>query len=446
MDSMQNTSQPLTSRIVEVFLHGNLSAMLVVVSLIAGAVALLVTPREEEPQIIVPLADVHICVPGASAEEVERQVALRLEKMLYQIDGVEYVYSMSRPHEAIVTVRFYVGEDREDSLVKIYNKLQSNTDAIPPQVAGWVVKPIEIDDVPVVNIALWSDRHDDFALRRVAEELESRIQSVPNTGQTRIVGGRPRQVRIEFDAQVLAGRQVSPEQLTNALRGMNIVLPGGNLDANNESLVIEAGDTLANADEIRRLVVAAPDGNPVYLGDVAEVVDGPAEPLTYTRIGFGPAAADDATIPTDLRDRTRDYPAVHIAVAKKKGTNAVTVARAVEQRLKELREDVLPAGVYTRITRNYGETANQKVNELVEGLAVAIVIVIALIALTLGWREGLIIATAVPITFALTLLVNYLAGYTINRVTLFALILALGLVVDDPIVDVENIHRHLRLG
>jgi len=439
-------SEGLTSRIVEVFLHGNLSAMLVVLSLIAGAVALLVTPREEEPQIIVPLADVHISVPGASAEEVERQVALRLEKMLYQIDGVEYVYSMSRPHEAVVTVRFYVGEDREDSLVKIYNKLQSNTDAIPPQVAGWVVKPIEIDDVPILDITLWSDRHDDFALRRVADELESRIQSVANTGRTRIVGGRPRQVRIEFDAQLLAGRQVSPEQLTNALRGMNTVLPGGNLDANNESLLVEAGDAFANVDEIRRLVVAAPHGNPVYLGDVAEVIDGPAEPLTYTRIGFGPAAANDETIPTDLRNRARDYPAVHIAVAKKKGTNAVTVARAVEQRLKELRKDVLPAGVYNRITRNYGETANQKVNELVEGLAVAIAIVIALLALTLGWREGLIIATAVPITFALTLLVNYLAGYTINRVTLFALILALGLVVDDPIVDVENIYRHLRLG
>ncbi|UCE60766.1 MAG: efflux RND transporter permease subunit [Phycisphaerales bacterium] len=439
-------SAGLTSRIVEMFLHGNLSAMLVILSLIAGAVALLVTPREEEPQIIVPLADVHISVPGASAEEVERQVALRLEKMLYQIDGVEYVYSMSRPHEAVVTVRFYVGEDREDSLVKIYNKIQSNTDAIPPQVAGWVVKPIEVDDVPIVDIALWSDRHDDFALRRVAEEMESRIQSVPNTGRTRIVGGRPRQVRIEFDTQLLAGRQVSPEQLANALRGMNTALPGGSLDANNESLLIEAGDAFANVDEIRRLVVAAPRGNPVYLGDVAEVVDGPTEPLTYTRIGFGPAAAEDEKVPTNLRDRTRDYPAVHIAVAKKKGANAVTVARAVQQRLKDLREDVLPAGVYTRITRNYGETANQKVNELVEGLAVAIVIVIALIALTLGWREGLIIATAVPITFALTLLVNYLAGYTINRVTLFALILALGLVVDDPIVDVENIYRHLRLG
>ncbi len=436
----------LTSRIVETFLKGNLSAMLVILSLIAGAVALLVTPREEEPQIIVPLADVYVSVPGASAQEVERQVALRLGKMLYQIDGVEYVYSMSRPHEAVITVRFYVGEDREDSLVKIYNKLQSNLDAVPAQVAGWVVKPIEIDDVPIVTVTLWSDRYDDFALRRVAEELEARLQSVPNTGGTRIVGGRPRQVRIEFDAQLLAGRQVSPEQLATALRGMNAELPAGWLDENNQSLLVEAGNVFTSTDELRRLVIAAPGEQPVYLSEVAKVIDGPAEPQTYTRIGFGPAAADDETIPAGLADHIRDYSAVHIAVAKKKGTNAVTVARDIERRLEDLRETILPTGIHTRITRNYGQTANQKVNELVEGLAVAIVIVIALLALTLGWREGLIIATAVPITFALTLLVNYLTGYTINRVTLFALILALGLVVDDPIVDVENIHRHLRLG
>jgi len=435
-----------TSRIVEVFLTGNLSAMLIVISLIAGTVALLVTPREEEPQIVVPLADIYISVPGASAEEIERQVTLRLEKLLYQIDGVEYVYSMSRSDEAIVTVRFYVGEDREDSLVKIYNKLHSNLDAIPSQVAGWAIKPIEIDDVPIVTVTLWSDGYDDFALRRVAEELESRLQSVKNTGRTQVVGGRPRQIRIEFDSQLLAARRISVEQLFTALRAMNMQLPGGQIDSSNEALLIEAGGTLATAEEVRRVVIAAHNGRPVYVDDVAEVIDGPAEPETYTRIGFGIASADDETIPAGLAQHHRDYPAVSIAIAKKKGTNAVVVARDIEEKLKALRDTILPTDVYSRITRNYGETANQKVNELVEGLAVAIVIVIVLIALTLGWREGFIIATAVPITFALTLLVNYLAGYTINRVTLFALILALGLVVDDPIVDVENIHRHLRMG
>ena len=292
MGSPSNTSESrgsdlgndgLTSRIVETFLRGNLSAMLVVLSLIAGAVALVVTPREEEPQIVVPIADVYISVPGTSAEEVERQVALRLEKMLYQIDGVEYVYSMSRPHGAIVTVRFYVGQDREDSLVKIYNKLHSNVDAIPPQVAGWVVKPIEIDDVPIVTATLWSDRYDDFVLRRVAEELESKLQAVENTGRTRIVGGRPRQIRIEFDPQLLAGRRVSPEQLTTALRGMNVELPGGQIDTNNEAVLVEAGAAFTSANEIRLLVIASHDGRPVYVSDVAEVIDGPAEPQTYTR-------------------------------------------------------------------------------------------------------------------------------------------------------------------
>ena len=446
MDSTQNTPQPLTSRIVEVFLQGNLSAMLVIISLIAGAVALLVTPREEEPQIIVPLADVFVSVPGASAEEVERQVTQRLEKLLYQIDGVEYVYSMSSPHQAVVTVRFYVGEDREDSLVKIYNKLQSHLDYVPAQVAGWVVKPIEIDDVPIVTATLWSERYDDFALRRVAEELESKLQAVPNTGRTQIVGGRPREVRIELDSHALAARRVSATQIATALNAMNAELPAGGITVNNQAVLVEAGAVCAAAEEVARLVVATHEGAPVYVRDVARVIDGPADPDTYTRIGFGPAAAAGDNFPAELVQTERDYPAVHLAVAKKKGSNAVTVAHDLETRLAEIRETILPTDVHINVTRNYGETANHKVNELVEGLGVAIVIVVALIALTLGWREGLIIAAAVPITFALTLLVNYMAGYTINRVTLFALILALGLVVDDPIVDVENIHRHLRLG
>ena len=300
--------------------------------------------------------------------------------------------------------------------------------------------------MPIVTATLWSDHYGDFALRRLAEEIESKLQSVENTGKTYIVGGRPRQIRIEFDAQLLAGRHVSPEQLATALRGMNAELSGGSLDTNNQTVTVEAGSLFADVDQIRQMVIAAPGGSPVYLSDVATVRDGPAEPESYTRLGFGPAASGDQMIPVELASRDRDYPAAHIAVAKKKGTNAVNVARDIEAELEELRQTVLPTGVYARVTRDYGKTANQKVNELVEGLAVAIVIVIALIALTLGWREGFIVATAVPITFALTLLINYLVGYTINRVTLFAMILALGLVVDDPIVDVENIYRHLRLG
>ncbi|HUW81531.1 MAG TPA: efflux RND transporter permease subunit [Phycisphaerae bacterium] len=443
MSEPQLSRQPWTGRVVEAFLRSNLSAMLVIVALLAGGVALWVTPREEEPQIIVPLADVMVSVPGASAREVERQVATRLEKLLYQIDGVEYVYSMSRADQAVVTVRFYVGEDREDSLVKLYNKISMNTDVVPPQVAGWVVKPIEIDDVPVVAVTLWSDRYDDFTLRRMAEELELRLGEVPGTGRTEVIGGPERQVRVLFDPDQMASRGVSVQQLANALRGANVTLPANGFDHADRRYAVEAGTAFASVDELADLVIGVAGGRPVYLREVARVVDGPAEPTDYCRFGFGPAAEE--AVDAVGRESGHDFPAVTVAVSKRKGWDARRVSAAVQQRVEQLKSSVLPEGVQARITRDYGKTANDKVNELVEGLAVAIVIVIALIAVTLGWREGLIVATAVPITFALTLLINWLAGYTINRVTLFALILALGLVVDDPIVDVENIFRHLKM-
>jgi len=439
MSEPQLSRQPWTSQVVEAFLRSNLSAMLVIVALLAGGVALWVTPREEEPQIIVPLADVMVSVPGSSASEVERQVATRLEKLLYQIDGVEYVYSMSRADQAVVTVRFYVGEDREDSLVKLCNKISMNTDVVPPQVAGWVVKPIEVDDAPIVAVTLWSDRYDDFALRRMAEELELRLGEVPGTGRTEVIGGPARQVRVLFDPDQMASRGISVQQLTNALRGANVTLPADGFDQADRRYAVEAGTAFSSADELEDLVVGVGGGRPVYLREVARVVDGPTEPTNYCRFGFGPAA--DQAGGAD----GRDFPSVTVAVAKRKGWDARRVSTAVQQRVEQLKSSVLPEGVHARITRDYGKTANDKVNELVEGLGVAIVIVIALIAVTLGWREGLIVATAVPITFALTLLINWLAGYTINRVTLFAMILALGLVVDDPIVDVENIFRHLKM-
>ncbi len=438
------------TRIVEAFLKGNLSVLLILISLIAGIVALWVTPREEDPQIIVPIADVLVSMPGASAREVERQVATRLEKLLYQIDGVEYVYSTSFPSQAIVTVRFFVGEDRERSWVKLYNKIQSNIDLAPAGIAGWVVKPVEIDDVPVVNLTLFSNRYNDFDLRRMAEELEIRLQAVENAGRTYIVGGRPREISVRLDPQMMAGRNIGYQDVQGALQAANAALPAGSLVSGNEVVRLDAGRFLMSAKEVENIVVGVSQMRPVYLKDVASVEDGPAEPAVYTRIMFGERAyssldpASEEGAPAGI-ERFRDYPAVTVAVAKRKGTNAVWVSEEIRKEAERFAHEVLPAGVELRVTRDYGHSADEKVNELVEALLVAIAIVVLLLAYSLGWREGIIIALAVPVTFAFTLLINLFLGYTINRVTLFALILSLGLVVDDPIVDVENIHRHFTM-
>ncbi len=493
MKDYSTASHHWMTRLVEAFLEGNLSVLLIIISLIAGGIALLVTPREEDPQIVVPIADVLVNVPGASAREVERQVATRLEKLLYQIDGVEYVYSTSFPSQAIVTVRFYVGEDRERSWVRLHNKIQANIDQVPPGVTGWVIKPVEIDDVPILNLTLYSDRYDDYPLRRMAEELEIRLQGVKNAGRTYIVGGRPREVRVTLSPQLMASRGISLQDLQRAVQGANVSFPAGSLVDLNEETRLDAGRFLSSASDAANLVVGLQDGRPVYLKEVATVEDGPAEADTYTQIMLGekaytsmdPAALPGWMPPPLTREghmgsggehreippnppfakggtehvavaedggsldagiqHFENYPAVTIAVAKRKGTNAVWVAEEILKEAERFRLEVLPEGVYLRTTRDYGRTADEKVNELVEALLVAIAIVVILLAYTLGWREGIIIALAVPVTFSFTLLINLLLGYTINRVTLFAMILSLGLVVDDPIVDVENIHRHFSM-
>ncbi|KPK77485.1 MAG: acriflavine resistance protein B [Phycisphaerae bacterium SM23_30] len=451
MNDAEVISSSWINRIVETFLKGSFSILLILISLVAGVFALMFTPREEDPQIIVPVADIFISMPGASAAEVERQVATRLEKLLYQIDGVEYVYSTSYPSQAIVTVRFYVGEDREESWVKLHNKITANIDQVPPGVSGWVVKPVEIDDVPIVNLTLYSARYSGYELRRLAEELEIRLQAVNNAGGTYIVGGRAREITVHLSPQLMASRGVALQDVVGVLEGFNVSVPAGEIETQDQTLQVQAGRFLTSADEVENLIVVVHQGRPVYMKEVADVADGPAETQTYTRIMFGPSAyaeGDPAgrhgVLPEHV-ERYKDYAAVTVAVAKRKGTNAVRVSEEVQQKAQQFARQVLPDEVHLRVTRDYGKTANDKVNELVEALVVAILIVIALLAYTLGWREAIVIAVAIPVCFSFTLLINYLFGYTINRVTLFALILSLGLVVDDPIVDVENIHRHLAM-
>lgn len=440
-DDDNPSETPFMTRIVEVFLRGDVAILLVVISLLLGIAALFLTPREEEPQIVVPMADVFAYAPGLSAEEVERQVTDRLEKLLYQIDGVEFVYSMSSPGQCVVTVRFYVGEDREDSLVKIYNKINSSTDKIPPVVKSWVIKPIEVDDVPIVIATLWSDqtdRYGDHELRRIAEEVQHELQAIPNTNRVEVVGGRPRRINVNLDAQRLAAHKTSPLQVAEALQVSNVTARNGTFEQQNTQFNVETGTFIRGVADLENIVVNVADGRPVYLKNIATVTDGPAEADSYSWIGFG--AADE-----EQGDKTDLYPAVHISVAKRKGSNAVRVAKAVEAKLDELTRSHLPTGTHFRMTRDYGETANEKVNELIEGLVIAVLTVVGLIGLTMGWRPALVIALAIPVCYSLTLFINLMVGYSINRVTMFALILALGLLVDDPITDVENIARYFSM-
>jgi multidrug efflux pump subunit AcrB len=444
--------------IVHVFLDNNFSIILVVVSVLIGLAALLVTAREEDPQIVVPLADVLVSMPGHSAAEVEQLAATPLEKILYQIDGVEYVYSMSRENQAVITVRFYVGQDRERSLVKLFKKINENQDVIPPGVAGWVVKPVEIDDVPVITLTLTGQEGDGYIIRRVGEEVVQRLSALPGVSRAYAVGGQPRTVRVDLDPERLQAYSLGPLEVQKAIQGANATHPAGDFTRNDAVIRVEGGVAVDRPERLNDLVVGVFQSRPVFLKDVATVGDGPDEVTSYVRHGWGPARGFEAPegfpgtevgarvverAAADPAGATR--PAVTLAIAKQKGTNAVSVAESVLRAAEGLKNDVVPTGMELVITRNSGLTADEKVNELVEGLWVAIAIVIALLTLSLGWREAFIVAVAVPVVFGLTLGVNLLFGYTINRVTLFALILSLGLLVDDPIVDVENIARHFAM-
>ena len=404
---MAEKKDSILTRIVRIFLSSQLSVMLIIISLALGAFSIYITPKEEEPQIVVPMADIYVEAPGASPAEIEKLVAAPLERMLWEIDGVEYVYSMSTREKAVVTVRFFVGEDRENSLVKLHNKIQMNQDRVPPIVTSWLIKPIEIDDVPILNFTLYSNRYSDYELKRVGEELIARLSRLEDISRSSIFGGRKREIRVELDPLRMKGFGISIQDIEQALQGADASTQAGYFNKNNTRITITSSSFLSSVDEVKALVITARQAKPVYLEDVANIIDGPGEADSYTRIGFSNFYKKTHDIQSD---RPLSFPSVTLAFSKKKGTNAVKVAQCLLDEVEKLKNTIIPHGMYIEVTRNYGKTAQAKVNELLKSLGFAIVSVVILLAFTLGWREAAVVALAVPISFSLALFMNYLFG------------------------------------
>ncbi|MFT5675410.1 MAG: multidrug efflux pump subunit AcrB, partial [Paraglaciecola sp.] len=430
-------------RLVSYSLTSNLPFIMFLFAVLAGIVALNFTPREEEPQIVVPMIDVWVEVPNLSARQVERQATVPLEKLLNQIPGVEHVYSSSMDGRLSVTLRFYVGENRENALLNTYNKIFSNEDIIPSVVSSWMLKPIEVDDVPIVVLGLYStapNLYGDFELRRMAQEISTLLQGIDDTSEVQVIGGRSRQIQVLTDAQALAARQTSVLDVYNAIGASNELIKSSRLVVGRESVLIESGDVIRSLDELDNLVVNVVNGKAVLLKDVARIYDGPEEVNSYQWLEF--ATTNSQSSLSTLN--TSQLPMVTISIAKQKGSNAVAVANDVLAKMDELQASLLPAQVKREVLRNYGETANEKVNNLTSSLGFAIFTVVVFIGIFLGWRQALVVGLAVPVCYGMTLMLDLLFGYTINRVTLFALILSLGLLVDDPITGIDNISRFLK--
>jgi len=427
--------------IIRNFVDSKITPLMIIGAILLGVFAVISLPREEEPQIIVPMIDVFVQMPGATPREVEQRVTYPMENFLWEIPGVEYIYSTSMPGMSMAIVRFYVGEDEEKSIVKFYNKLYAHLDLIPPGVSMPIIKPRYIDDVPILLLTLWSNYYDSFTLRRVAKQLEEEIKSVNDVSLTDVIGGQRRQLRVILDASRMKAYNIPITRIVSLIGGANQSLEAGAFARENREYLVEVGGFIESAESLGNIVVGVWEGRPVYLRDVALIKDGPEEPNSYLVFGAGPRAEEKKI----QAKEGKLYEAVTISIAKRKGTNATNLAEKVLEKVGALKGTVIPDGVELTVTRDYGETANEKSNELLDHLFIATVSVTMLIGLFLGFRAALIVFVAIPTTLALTLFIYEFFGYTLNRVTLFALIFCIGVLVDDPIVGVENIIRHFRL-
>jgi multidrug efflux pump subunit AcrB len=455
------SSLGIAGRIARTFIDSKLTLLIVIASLLLGVFAVVMLPREEEPQIKVPMIDVLVSMPGSGAKEVEERVTHPMEKLLWEIPGVEYIYSTSSEGQSLAIVRFKVGEDMNSSLVKLNQKLQQNFDKIPHGVSTPLIKARTIDDVPILALTFHSAHYDHLTLRRLVAQVDDAVKQAPQVAETTIIGGAHRQLRVLLDPVKLAARNLSPAGLVPMLQQANRQYSAGGLTSDNHEVVVETGAFLQSAVDVGNVVVGVYGGKPVYLRDVADIVDGAEEPNQYVLFGNGSAGVPPAgsggvpaasgsepggsVNPQAGRLRYEEEPAVTLSIAKRPGANAISVARQVLKKVDTLKGYIIPSEVQVTVTRNYGLTAEEKSNELLWHMLIAVFSVSFLILLALGWRESLIVLLAIPATLALTLLVFYLHGFTLNRITLFALIFSIGILVDDAIVVVENIVRHFHL-
>src|SRR5262245_59751277 len=430
----------LSGKVARAFIRSKLTLLIIVASILLGLGAVVMLPREEEPQIIVPMIDVFVQMPGSSAKEVEERVTKPMEKLLWEVPGVEYISSTSSPGRAMAVVRFYVGQNEEDAIVRLNQKLLSNFDLIPPGASQPLVKPRSIDDVPILELTLSSDRYDHFILRRVAAQVHDQIKEINDVSEVKVIGGERRQIRVLLDEALMAAHNVAPAAIVPTLERSNRQSQSGGFSSVNREFLVETGGFLHSAEEVGAVVIGVFNDRPVHLRDVAKIEDGPEEPADYVMFGLG-----DGVTGRRGDGANSIQPAVTISIAKRKGVNAIEITDKVLEKVERLKGDLIPSDVTVTTTRNYGETASEKSNGLLLHMMIAIFSVAALIWLTLGLRESGIVATAIPVTLALTLTVFYFYGYTLNRITLFALIFSIGILVDDAIVIVENIARHYRL-
>lgn len=429
----------LAGNIGKQFINSKLTPLLMIAFLVIGVYTAFLTPREEEPQIDVPIADIFIQYPGASSAEVESRVIKPLEKIVSNIPGVEYVYSTATAGQAFTVVRYFVGEDVERSIVKTYNEIEKHMDQMPPGISIPLVKTRSIDDVPVLGLTLWSENYNDYHLRRIAQELNNEIEKVEEVANTKVTGGRTRQVRVTVDKGRLDQYQLDILSVAHMIQVSNQQSQSGSFKRNDREFIVETGNFLTSEEEVKNLVVGVYQNSPVYLKQVAEVTDGPSEPFQHVSFGYGKGEEEH------FSEYPSTYPAVTISVAKRKGADAMRVSETILKKVENLKSSLIPEDVNVTITRNYGETASHKVSELILHLLGAIIAVTIVVSLSMGWRGGLVVFLSVPVTFALTLFIYYLFGYTLNRITLFALVFVTGIVVDDSIIVAENMHRHFKM-